>query len=69
MKKGIHPEYNEINVTLTDGKVVKMYSTSKKDIVLDTDPSNHPAWTGVRASQEKGKKIDEFNKKFSGFKF
>ena len=37
MKKGIHPEYHEINVTTTDGKTVKMYSSVKKDLVLSTD--------------------------------
>ena len=37
MKQGIHPEYHEINVTRTDGKTVKMYSTVKKDLVLSTD--------------------------------
>ena len=31
MKKGIHPEYHEINVTRTDGKTVKMYSSVKKE--------------------------------------
>ena len=33
MKQGIHPEYHEINVTMTDGKTVKMYSSVKKDLV------------------------------------
>ena len=43
MKKGIHPEYHEINVTMTDGKTVKMYSSVKKDLVLSTDNLNHSA--------------------------
>ena len=48
MKKGIHPEYHEINVTMTDGNTVKMYSSVKKDLVLSMDNLNHPAWTGQR---------------------
>ena len=49
MKKGIHPAYHEINVTMTDGKTVKMYLSVKKDMVLATDNLNHSAWTGEPA--------------------
>ncbi len=69
MKKGIHPEYNEINVTRTDGKTIKMYSSVKKDMTLSTDNLNHSAWTGQRASVDKGQRAEDFKKKFSGFKF
>ncbi|MCL2629453.1 MAG: 50S ribosomal protein L31 [Alphaproteobacteria bacterium] len=68
MKKGIHPQYNEIKVTLVSGEVIKVYSTSKKDIVLDTDPTNHPAWTGQRKVAERGQRATQFKKKFDGFK-
>jgi large subunit ribosomal protein L31 len=68
MKKGIHPEYNKIKVTLVDGKTVDMYSTSKKDLVLDTDPTNHPAWTGQRTTVERGQRANKFKKKFGDFK-
>ena len=37
MKKGIHPEYYENNVTLTDGSTIKIYSSVKKDMILSTD--------------------------------
>lgn len=69
MKKGIHPEYHEINVTMTDGKTVKMYSSVKKDQVLSIDNLNHAAWTGQKAATDKGQRAEEFKKKFSGFKF
>lgn len=69
MKKGIHPEYHEINITCTDGKTVKMYSSVKKDMVLSTDNLNHSAWTGQRVSADKGLRAEEFKKKFNGFKF
>ena len=70
MKKGIHPEYHEINVTTTDGKTVKMYSSVKKDLVLSTDNLNHPAWTGQRSNDgAKGKRAEEFKSKFAGFNF
>lgn len=70
MKKGIHPEYHEINVTRTDGKVIKMYSSVKKDLVLSTDNLNHSAWTGQRSgAAERGQRATQFKKKFQGFKF
>ena len=69
MKKGIHPEYHEINVVRTDGKSVKMYSAVKKDMVLSTDNLNHSAWTGQRASVDNGQRAADFKKKFDGFKF
>ncbi|MBO8407115.1 MAG: 50S ribosomal protein L31 [Proteobacteria bacterium] len=70
MKKGIHPEYYEINVTMTNGKTVKMYSSVNKDLVLSTDNLNHSAWTGQRNNaSEKGQRAAEFKNKFAGFKF
>ena len=66
MKKGIHPEYHEINVTMTDGNTVKMYSSVKKDLVLSTDNLNHSAWTGQRSN---GQRAAKFKNKFAGFKF
>ena len=69
MKQGIHPEYNEINVTLSDGKKIKMRSASTKDLTLAVDNMNHPAWTGQRTAQDKGQRADDFKKKFAGFKF
>ncbi|MBQ6110238.1 MAG: 50S ribosomal protein L31 [Alphaproteobacteria bacterium] len=70
MKKGIHPEYYEINVTTTDGKTVKMYSSVNRDLVLSMDNLNHPAWTGQRNNDSvKGKRAAEFKNKFAGFNF
>lgn len=69
MKKGIHPEYHEISVTMTNGKTVKMYSAVKKDLVLSMDNLNHSAWTGQRAVIEKGQRAEGFKKKFNGFNF
>ncbi len=68
MKKDIHPEYHEINVTRTDGKKITMFSSVKKDLVLSTDNLNHSAWTGQRnTSGDKGARSTEFKKKFGGF--
>jgi len=70
MKKGIHPEYFEIEVTRTDGKTIKMFSSVNKNMTLSTDCCNHPAWTGQRSNTtEKGQRTDSFKKKFAGFGF
>lgn len=70
MKKGIHPEYYANNVTLTDGSVIQIFSSVKKDMVLSTDHLNHSAWTGQRSNvADKGKRAADFKSKFAGFKF
>jgi len=69
MKANIHPKYNEITVTQSDGTKVKMFSTSDKDLTLAVDNLNHPAWTGQKIARDRGQRAEEFKKKFSGFKF
>ena len=49
MKKGIHPDYHEIEVVMTDGSKFKTKSTWGKPsdtLKLEIDPKSHPAWTG-----------------------
>ena len=49
MKPGIHPEYHEINIIMTDGTTYTTRSCAGKagdTIRLDIDPKSHPAWTG-----------------------
>lgn len=70
MKKGIHPEYHQVNVTRTDGKTIQMFSTEPKDLVLSVDNLNHAAFTGQRNNvAEKGQRAADFKSKFAGFKF
>lgn len=68
MKKGIHPEYREITVVMTDGTEFKTRSTLNTDsLKLDIDPLTHPAWTGVSRLIDTAGQIAKFNKKFAGF--
>ena len=49
MKEGIHPDYHEITIVMTDGSSYKTRSTYGKagdTLRLDIDPKSHPAWTG-----------------------
>ena len=69
MKKGIHPDYHELNVVMTDGSTYKTRSTYGKPgdtLRLDIDPKSHPAWTGVHRLMDTGGQLAKFNKRFSG---
>ena len=57
MKPGIHPEYHEINIVMTDGTQFKTRSCMGKEgdtLRLDIDPKSHPAWTGVQRMMDTG---------------
>jgi large subunit ribosomal protein L31 len=69
MKKGIHPEYHEINVVMTDGTTFKTRSTLGKagdTVRLDIDPKSHPAWTGIHRLVDSGGQLAKFQKRFQG---
>jgi len=69
MKKGIHPEYHEINVVMTDGSSFKTRSTWGKagdTLRLDIDPKSHPAWTGLHRLIDSGGQLAKFQKRFQG---
>ncbi|MGF1611178.1 MAG: 50S ribosomal protein L31 [Kiloniellales bacterium] len=69
MKKGIHPDYHEITVVMTDGTEYKTRSTYGKagdTLRLDIDPKTHPAWTGVHRLIDTGGQLAKFNKRFQG---
>ena len=67
MKKGIHPDYHEIKVVMTDGPECTMMSTWGKEgdtLRLEIDPKSHPAWTGVHRLVDSGGQVGKFNKRF-----
>ncbi len=71
MKKGIHPDYHEITVEMTDGETFEMRSTWGKpgDVLrLEIDPKSHPAWTGVHRLVDSAGQLAKFNKRFENFK-
>ena len=70
MKKGIHPDYHEIIVSMTDGSTFTTRSTWGKagdTLKLDIDPKTHPAWTGVYRLVDSGGQLAKFNKRFKDF--
>lgn len=65
MKQGIHPKYEEVTVTMTDGSTFKTRSTlGQKELRLDVDPKTHPAWVGGTNLRKTGQ-MEKFNNKFS----
>lgn len=68
MKQGIHPDYHEITVTMTDGSTFTTRSTIKGEkLVLDVDAKTHPAWTGgQRVLNATDGQLAKFNKRFQG---
>jgi large subunit ribosomal protein L31 len=71
MKQGIHPDYHEITVQMTDGTTYKTRSTYGKPgdtLRLDIDPKSHPAWTGGQQRLiDTGGQLARFNRRFQGF--
>jgi large subunit ribosomal protein L31 len=71
MKQGIHPDYHEITVVMTDGTTYQTRSTYGKagdTLRLDIDSKSHPAWTGGQQRLiDTGGQLARFNKRFQGF--
>ena len=69
MKSGIHPDYHEIKVIMTDGTEFTTRSCFGRPgdtLRLDIDPKSHPAWTGQQRMMDTGGRVAKFNKRFAG---
>ncbi len=67
-KAGIHPDYHEITIVMTDGTKYQTRSTWGKagDVYqLDTDPKTHPAWVGGVHLKKTGR-LESFTNRFAG---
>jgi len=71
MKPDIHPEYHMITVVMNDGTEYQTKSTYGKEgdrLVLDIDPTTHPAWTGgEQRLMDRGGRLSRFKDKYKGF--
>ncbi len=64
MKEGIHPKYEEVEVTCSCGNKFKTFST-KDHIKVEVCSQCHPFYTGSkRLMVEQGGQIDKFKKKY-----
>jgi len=67
MKKGIHPDYKEITVVLSDGTEMKTRSTMNPDggiFKSEVDSKNHPFYNKDQKLQKKAGRIDRFNRRY-----
>ena len=70
MREGIHPDYHEINVVMTDGSTFVTKSTKGKagdTIRLDIDSKSHPAFTGGEQRIMQSDQGDKFSKRYGAF--
>lgn len=67
MKKGIHPQYHPVEVTMTDGTKFVTQTTwgeSGAKLNLVIDPKNHPAYTGERKIIDSMGRMEKFRLKY-----
>ncbi|NLW15474.1 MAG: 50S ribosomal protein L31 [Erysipelothrix sp.] len=65
MKKGIHPEYNNVTTSCsTCGTEFEVGSTSK-EIKVDTCSNCHPFYTGRQRFAQADGRIERFNKRYN----
>ena len=63
MKKGIHPEYIDSEVTCACGNIFMTKSTKDK-IEVEVCSECHPFYTGKQGRASKTGRIEKFNKKY-----
>ena len=63
MKEGIHPQYNEIEVTCACGNKFMSGSTSR-EIKVEVCSKCHSFYTGQQKTARADGRIDKFNKKY-----
>ncbi len=66
MKAGIHPAYNEINVTCSCGSNFKTRSTLGKDLAVEVCSQCHPFYTGKQKIVDSAGQVDKFRRRFGG---
>lgn len=64
MKQGLHPEYNQINVTCSCGNAFVTRSTLGKDLLLEVCSECHPFYTGKQKIVDTAGRVDRFQQKY-----
>ncbi len=64
MKSGIHPEYNEINVTCSCGNSFTTRSTMKKALHVEVCSACHPVYTGKQKIVDTAGRVEKFRQKY-----
>ncbi|MEE8257539.1 MAG: 50S ribosomal protein L31 [Acidobacteriota bacterium] len=64
MKHGIHPDYQEVNVSCACGNAFRTRSTHKGDIHLEICSSCHPFFTGKQKLVDSAGRVERFLRKY-----
>ncbi len=64
MKSGIHPAYQEVNVTCACGNLFRTRSTHKGDIHVEICSNCHPFYTGKQKLLDTAGRIERFHRKY-----
>lgn len=64
MKEGIHPKYNEIDVTCSCGNTFKTRSTNGKPLHIEVCSSCHPFYTGKQKIVDTAGRVERFRQKY-----
>ena len=64
MKEGIHPKYQEIEVTCSCGNTFKTASTNSKPLHIEVCSSCHPFYTGKQKVMDTAGRIERFRQKY-----
>lgn len=68
MKPGIHPEYNDIQVTCSCGATFTTKSTMGKALNVEVCSSCHPFYTGKQKIMDTAGRVEKFNQKFGNLR-
>ena len=63
MKKGIHPEFHEVNVVCACGNTFQTRST-KKDLRVEICSACHPFFTGKQKLVDSAGRVERFQKRY-----
>ncbi len=63
MKKDIHPDYAETEVSCACGNVMKLRSTTKK-LHINVCSACHPFYTGTASFVDTAGRVEQFRKRY-----
>jgi large subunit ribosomal protein L31 len=65
MKSGIHPNYQDINVTCSCGNTFVTRSTNVKPLHVEVCSACHPFYTGKQKIVDTAGRVEKFRQKYS----
>ncbi|MDR0529415.1 MAG: 50S ribosomal protein L31 [Zoogloeaceae bacterium] len=68
MKSGIHPDYEEVQVSCSCGNTFATRSTMKKALHVEVCSSCHPFYTGKQKIVDTAGRVEKFNQKFGALR-